>query len=102
MQTAEPGCRRGDNHVVGIALWLVSGFVAFLFARIIPLARPPRWLAELALALFTAFSLGALATALDFGGWAELDWRAAAFTGFGSFAAIGILRAVQSSFRRLP
>ncbi|HUP61642.1 MAG TPA: hypothetical protein VNA69_14625 [Thermoanaerobaculia bacterium] len=88
---------------MGITLWLASGVFAFLLARIVPLARRPRWLPELALGILVAFLLGVLATALDFGGWAELDWRAAAFSGCGSFAAIGMLRAVQSaqSFRRI-
>jgi hypothetical protein len=87
-------------RAVGIALWLASGCLAFLIARIVPLARAPRWLVELLLALLTAFACGVLATALDFGGWAEPDWRAAVFAGCGSFAALGVFRAVQSSFRR--
>ena len=85
-----------DNARVGVALWLGCGFVAFLLARLIPLARGG-WAAELALTLITALALGAIATALDFGGWSEPDWRAGLFAVFGSFAAAGALRAVQSA-----
>jgi len=102
MQTAEPRRVRGDNHRVGIALWLAAGFVFFTIARIVPIARSPRPIPELLLSLVTAFLLGVLATALDFAGWAEPDWRAGLFTGCGSFAAIGLWRVLQShpSFRR--
>lgn len=81
---------------MGIALWLGCGFVAFLLARLIPLARRA-WGVELALTLAAALLLGTLATALDFGGWREPEWRAGLFVVFGSFAAAGALRAVQSA-----
>jgi uncharacterized membrane protein YeaQ/YmgE (transglycosylase-associated protein family) len=78
---------------VGIALWSICGLAAFLIARFIPLARKRRaWLAELAVALLAALLLGALATALDFGGWAELDWRAGLFAFLGAAAAVGVCR----------
>ncbi|HEX2122652.1 MAG TPA: hypothetical protein VHL59_13515 [Thermoanaerobaculia bacterium] len=85
---------------MGIALWLGCGFASFVIARIVPLSRRPRWAAELVAALFTALCLGAVATALDFGGWSEPDWRAGLFAFFGSFAVIGAVRALQS--RRSP
>jgi hypothetical protein len=85
-----------DNVRVGVTFWLGCGFVAFLLARLIPLARRG-WTAELVVTLAAALLLGALATALDFGGWRELDWRAGLFAFFGSFAAAGTLRAVQSA-----
>ena len=47
---------------------------------------------ELAAAIVTALLLGILATALDFGGWNEADWRAGAFCAFGAFAAAGAVR----------
>jgi hypothetical protein len=81
---------------VGVALWLGCGVVAFLLARLIPLARRG-WAIELAIALAAALLLGTLATALEFGGWREPDWRAGLFAFFGSFAAAGALRAVQSA-----
>jgi hypothetical protein len=78
---------------VGIGLWLVSGVAAFVLARIIPLRRPPRRLAELGLAIAAALLLGVVATAMDFGGWKEPDWRAGTFALLGAFAAIGAFRA---------
>lgn len=79
---------------MGIGLWLGSGLAAWILARIIPLRRGPgRW-AELAAALVTALLLGTLATALDFGGWNEADWRAGLFAFLGALAAAGVIRAV--------
>jgi uncharacterized membrane protein SirB2 len=76
---------------MGIVLWLVSGLAVFLIARIIPSGRG-WWVGELIVTLVAAFLLGVAATALDFGGWREMDWRAAAFCAFGSFAVAGIIR----------
>jgi uncharacterized membrane protein YeaQ/YmgE (transglycosylase-associated protein family) len=70
--------------------------MAFFIARIVPLGRTRPWLAELAAAVVAAMLLGVLATALDFGGWDEPDWRAGIFTFCGSVAAVGIVRALQS------
>ena len=80
---------------VGIALWLVCGVVSFGLARLIPFARRSPW-AELGVTVTVALLLGVLATALDFGGWTEPDWRAGLFTFFGSFAAAGTIRVLQS------
>jgi len=80
---------------MGIALWLSCGIVAFLIARLVPFARRNPWV-ELAITLLAALALGIFATALDFAGWNELDWRAGLFAFFGSFAAAGAVRAVQS------
>jgi hypothetical protein len=80
---------------VGIALWLVAGTVAFAVARMAPWARTRSWPAELSVSLLAAFLLGVAATALDFGGWQELDWRAALFVFFGALAAVGLLRALR-------
>ena len=82
---------------MGVALWLACGLVALILARLIPLGRRAAWLAEMAIALVTASFFGIGATALDFGGWNELDWRACLFVVFGSFAGIGAWRAVQSA-----
>ena len=81
--------------IVGIALWLGCGVVAFFVARLVPFARRRPW-AELAVTLLAALALGVGATALDFAGWNEPDWRAGLFAFFGSFAAAGAVRAVQS------
>ena len=77
---------------MGLALWITCGMAAFALARLIRQGRGRRWLAELLLALVAATILGGVATALDFGGWRELDWRAGAFAFGGSFAALGLLR----------
>ena len=39
--------------------------------------------------------LGVAATALDFGGWNELDWRAAVFSALGSLALVGLMRMIS-------
>jgi hypothetical protein len=87
--------------VIGLALWLASGFAAWLSARIIPPGRAPRpskqWLGELLVAVLAAFGMGVAATALDFGGWRELDWRAGLFAFLGAFAAAGVFRLVTFS-----
>jgi hypothetical protein len=79
---------------VGIALWVACGTLAFLLARIIPAGRSKAWVADLAAALVIAIVLGVVATALDFGGWKELDWRAGLFTFLGAFSASGLVRGV--------
>jgi hypothetical protein len=81
---------------MGVALWLGGGFVAFLLARIIPLGRPRRRLAELVFATVTALAAGVAATAMDFGGWAEADWRAGAFAFLGALAIVGMIRASRA------
>jgi len=77
---------------MGIALWAVAAVVASVLARIVPLARRPGWIGEAMVALAAALLLGVVATALDFGGWKEPDWRAGLFTLFGALAAIGTFR----------
>ncbi|HVR37601.1 MAG TPA: hypothetical protein VMU84_00785 [Thermoanaerobaculia bacterium] len=76
---------------MGIVLWLGCGVLAFVVARLVPAARGRTWI-ELAVVIAAAAALGLTATALDFGGWRELDWRAGLFVCFGSFAAAGLLR----------
>lgn len=80
---------------MGIVLWVLSGCAAFLVARIVPLARHPGRAGELVAAILTALAAGLVATALDFGGWREPDWRAGVFTLFAAFAAIGAVRAMR-------
>ena len=93
MQTAEPRFRDNPRRV-GIGLWVVCGCAAGFLARIVPLGTRKRLWIELAAAVFTALLLGVAATALDFGGWNELEWRAATFAFLGALAAVGITRAV--------
>lgn len=84
---------------MGITSWLVSGLTMFALARIIPTGRG-RWWSELIVMLVTALVCGFAATALDFGGWRELDWRAAAFCAAGALVAGGIGRNVMVSPRK--
>ena len=62
---------------MGIATQAAAGLVAFVIARIVPAGRPRRWWVELIVCLAGALAAGFAATALDFGGWATFDWRAA-------------------------
>ena len=86
---------------MGVALWIAAGLGAWIVARLIPVARTNSWLVELILAILTAALLGLAATAGDFGGWKEADWRAGLFAFFGSFAVLGVFRLV-TIFRRRP
>ena len=79
---------------MGAALWAAAGVVVFFIARIVPLRRTPRWWPELVVAVAAALAAGAIATALDFGGWNEPDWRAGVFALLVSAAAAGAMRAV--------
>lgn len=80
---------------MGIVFWVVAGTVAFLLARIVPLARRRAWLAELIASVATALLCGLLATYLDFGGWQEPDWRAGVFALLGALAAVGVVRLLR-------
>jgi hypothetical protein len=82
---------------MGIALWTGCAVAVFLSARSVPFGRPHRWIWELIAALASALVLGVVATALDFGGWNEPDWRAGLFVFFGSAAVIGVMRIVSLS-----
>lgn len=79
---------------MGPALWLGAGLTAWITARIIPAGRSRRWSGELLAALVVATAFGITATALDFGGWEEPDWRAGLFAFLGAFAAAGVYRLV--------
>ena len=80
------------SYLAGIGLWILTGLVAFILARLIRPGRTSRWLFELLAALIVAATLGLVATALDFGGLREPDWRAAAFAFGGALAAVGLVR----------
>jgi hypothetical protein len=77
---------------MGIALWIACAGVVFLTIRNVRFGRPAGWIGELFAVVTGALILGGVATALDFGGWNELDWRAGLFVLFGSFAISGLLR----------
>jgi hypothetical protein len=80
---------------MGALLWLTAGGLAFALARIIPAGRTRQWKGELLAALLAALLLGAAATALDFGGWKELEWRAGTFALLGALGAAGAVRAFR-------
>jgi hypothetical protein len=77
---------------MGIALWIACAAAVFFAIRNIRFGRPAGWIGEFITATVAALILGAIATALDFGGWKELDWRAGLFVLFGSFAIAGAVR----------
>ena len=81
---------------MGIALWSGCALVAFFVVRRVPYARPAGWIGELFTALISAVAMGVVATALDFGGWKEPDWRAALFVTSGCAAMIGIVRLIRT------
>jgi len=81
---------------MGIVLWLLSGAIAFTVARIVPVARRTSWTGEVLVTLSAAMLLGGVATALDFGGWREPDWRAGLFAFLGALAVAGLFRLTMS------
>jgi hypothetical protein len=81
---------------MGVALWLACGAAAFLVARIIPFLRSAQKWPEAVCAIVTALAAGFVATALDFGGWNELDWRGTAFALLCALAACGVVRFVRA------
>lgn len=80
---------------MGLAICVAAGMTAFGAARLVPAGRIPGWFAELLLALGAALAFGAIATALDFGGWRVAEWRAGLLSTLGAFAAIGSLRIIR-------
>jgi hypothetical protein len=77
---------------MGIALWMICAAAVFFAIRYIRFGRPSGWIGELFTAVTGALLLGAIATALDFGGWNELEWRAALFVFLGTAAVAGAIR----------
>jgi uncharacterized membrane protein YeaQ/YmgE (transglycosylase-associated protein family) len=80
---------------MGAALWVASALSAFVVARIVPVGRRHDYLGELIVAIVAALAFGVLASALDFGGWREPEWRAALFALLGALAAVAAYRALQ-------
>lgn len=80
---------------MGLALWLAAGVAAGILARIVPFGRPKNVLPEILSGLVGGVLGGLGATALDFGGWKELDWRAGLFALFVAAALTGVARLVS-------
>jgi hypothetical protein len=83
---------------MGIATWFASAAVALAIARTAPLSRPLSLPMEVLLTSVAACCYGLVATALDFGGWNEPDWRAAIFAFLGAATCLPLVRA--ASIRR--
>lgn len=80
---------------MGTISWLVAGLLAFFLAQIIPRGREGRIWKEALGAIGAALLGGMAATALNFGGWKVLEWRAAAFAFFAALSFLGLLRIVR-------
>lgn len=76
-------------------MWLLCGVALFAASRLIPAGRPAPFVTELLLVIVVSLLAGLAATALDFGGWGEVDWRAGTFVLLCDFAALGIGRAIR-------
>jgi peptidoglycan/LPS O-acetylase OafA/YrhL len=85
---------------MGIALWLACSVAAFVFARIIPFLRLTQWWPKFVAATLAALAAGFAATALDFGGWNELDWRGGVFAFLCSFAVVALVRLIAARSQR--
>jgi hypothetical protein len=83
---------------VGVNVWMLDGGAAFLIARFIPAGETPK--AEAVAAFVVANLAGFGATALDFGGWKEPDWRAGVFVFLCVAAALAMVRLVRLSASR--
>lgn len=81
-----------DNAGVGSLSWVVVALAATAIARRSAIGVRRRLVLEITVAMLGAMLFGALATARDFGGWAQLDWRSATFAFLGALAAIGAAR----------
>ena len=76
-------------------MWLIAGAGGFAVASLIRAGRPAGWMVEAVAGIAAAAAAGLAATALDFGGWQEPDWRAAAFALATSLAVIGLTRVAR-------
>ena len=86
---------------MGIATWFASAAVAIAIGRTILTRSPLPLVTETLIASVAACCYGLGATALDFGGWNEPDWRAAAFALFGAATWLPLARAVAKRRARL-
>jgi hypothetical protein len=85
---------------MGIVLWLLCAAAVFVAIRNVRFGRPVGWIGEFFAVVFVALLLGAVATALDFGGWNEVDWRAGVFVLLGAMAVGGAIRVGRLFTRR--
>ena len=78
---------------MGLGSWIAAGIVAFALARLLAV-RPSRAWLEIATSVLASLLFGFAATILDFGGWQEMEWRAAAFAFLGGATSIALLRLI--------
>ena len=76
-------------------MWIVSGVGAALLARVAEAGRSRGWFLEMVVGTVAAIAAGLAATAMDFGGWREPDWRAGLFSFFVALSAVGVMRLVR-------
>ena len=76
-----------------MSLWMLAGGAAWIIARFIPHGRTPA--AEAITSYVVANLAGLTATALDFGGFSEPDWRAGLFVFLCVAAAVAMVRVVR-------
>jgi peptidoglycan/LPS O-acetylase OafA/YrhL len=84
---------------MGIVIWLMAGALAFGAGMLMKSGFALRWPVELAIALAAAAVFGLIATAFDFGGWNEPEWRAAVFCFFGAGAVLAVARLARLATR---
>jgi hypothetical protein len=83
---------------MGLVLWFAAGAIAWAAVRFVAIGKTHSAI-EFAAAIIAAGAFGLLATALDFGGWREPDWRAALFAFFGALTVLGAIRALRLAQR---
>ena len=77
---------------MGLVIWVAAGVIAFAVARMLKSGGAASWPVELLVAIAAGVAFGLIATAFDFGGWKELEWRAAAFALAGASLALAVVR----------
>lgn len=83
---------------MGLVIWAAAGIAAFGGARTLKSGGAMAWPVELIAAIVSSVAFGLLATAFDFGGWKELEWRAAAFALAGASLTLAIVRFARLAF----
>ena len=73
-------------------MWIVAGVGAALLARVAEAGRTRGWFLEVVAGVVAAIAAGLAATAMDFGGWREPDWRCGLFCFFVALSAVGVMR----------
>jgi len=87
---------------MGIVIWAAAGVLAFAVARLLRSGGAPAWPVEILVAIAAALVFGLIATAFDFGGWRELEWRAGVFALAGSSLILAIVRSARLALAKRP